>query len=323
MKGTDREGKPLSGTVTWRDQFELEAHIPLSPPLDEVTIQKVIGLTHSPTAPSSATFELARFKLTTSLNRSPRWFLPCRLWKPWAEHHQVQVSKLNRARRGAVSSTWRAAEKPVSRSQRKYRYKKTKMKRAVYFSALSECDKLFGDHRARSCTQRLPLTLTVVEILRPQPGWRVFFAKWTIKAKVDLSKQVVDVIKSKNGKVTIGTQGGKAVATGPGSSLVAQGAGNVISNDGNSLISQDAGTVVSNDGNSLISGDARDGYFQRWQLSHFPGCRDSHRPGWNFAGNKKWPDLCARWRRPKIGGNGRESALRQRRRDRDRSRMAS
>ena len=116
-----------------------------------------------------------------------------------------------------------------------------------YFSALSECDKLFGDRRPwRAGILRRGGSLT------PNGGGdfalnpdSVFFAKWTIKAKVDLSKQVVDVIKSKNGKVTtIGTQGGKAVATGPGRFYWLRKAREVLPNDGNSRFPKDAGTVV-------------------------------------------------------------------------------
>ena len=121
----------------------------------------------------------------------------------------------------------------------------------TFFAAYSSCRNFFDDDRIDQCKQQVKNDTSLAINVKDPSSLIV-----TIRQRIDLPANVIEAIKSNNGKIAIAFEGGLAVPgliTNDGGSIVATGGGSLVTDNGSGIISKNGGGVVSNDGNSAIA----------------------------------------------------------------------
>jgi uncharacterized repeat protein (TIGR01451 family) len=266
MLGTDRNGTPISGTVTWRSESELEAHIPPNPPLGRIGIDTIRVVTSVPAtgrANESAPLTFApetfgQSGLADGTYRTATGSRGLQLFEALSVEILPGATRevcVNVAGSGEMCMTFKNTDTLHSAKVS-----------PTYFAAYSTCLSLQGDRRAQ-CTA----------FLNDNPGFSVNMRGLlllSVRKRVDVSPDVLQVITGLGGRIAIGFEGGvpivgivsddgaslvasgggNLIATG-GGNLIATGGGNVVSNDSAGLITNDGGTLITNDGGTLITND--------------------------------------------------------------------
>jgi len=229
---------------------ELVVHIPPNPPLGEITREsvRVVTLDTSPSggSPATALVQTSNKPDAASIGVLPDGTYKVAYGSRGLNTFEVQFIELKPGEKKTVClNLLHSGDVCIEIENKDTRTIKLT---PSYFTQISNCDSATGEDAFEQCRNNLNTSNGTGEFaLNPNSA---FFSKWTLKQKLNLSTPVINALRSANGKIAMGVEGGKTVA-----GLVAAGAGNLITNDGGTLITNDGGTVVSDDGASLITND--------------------------------------------------------------------